>query len=391
MSPAQPSDFDAHMMAIALRMATRGLGQTAPNPAVGAVIADEATGEILARATTAPGGRPHAETQVIAAAGARCRGATLYVTLEPCSHVGQTAPCADAVIAAGFKRVVVAIEDPDPRVAGRGLDRLRAAGIEVLRGVGAAAAKRITRGHIVRVTERRPKITLKMAFDARGQVPRGDGDNPTLVTSDEARWHAHVLRARHDAILVGEGTVRDDDPLLTCRLPGMAKRSPIRIMLSRYLNERWDSRLAKTTLSGPDWLPERAPFWVFCSHDADPARRKVREETFGVQTIAVRDVAGRLWLPAIMEELVARGVTRLLVEGGPTVWRAFCDARLVDDVVAYMAGPKSANTLMQAIETHTNTLPLSLIAEERRGPDTIWFLTRLGARDALTTHKQGGA
>ena len=156
MAEPKSSAFDEEMMAIALRMAERGLGATMPNPSVGAVIADETTGEILARAVTAPGGRPHAETQAIAAAGERVRGATIYVTLEPCSHHGRTGPCAEAIVAAGLKRAVVAIEDPDPRVSGRGLDKLRDAGLEVVRGVGAAEARRITRGHIVRITERRP-------------------------------------------------------------------------------------------------------------------------------------------------------------------------------------------------------------------------------------------
>jgi diaminohydroxyphosphoribosylaminopyrimidine deaminase / 5-amino-6-(5-phosphoribosylamino)uracil reductase len=245
------SDFDVHMMAIALRMAARGLGMTAPNPSVGAVIADEATGEVIARAVTALGGRPHAETLAIDMAGARCRGAMLYVTLEPCSHIGKTAPCADAVIAAGFRRVVLAIEDPDPRVAGRGVDRMRAAGIEVVRGVGAAEARWITRGHIVRVTERRPFVTIKMATAADGSIARGDGDKPVFATGEIARQHGHMLRAQHDAILVGEGTARDDDPDLTCRLPGLNSRSPLRVVLSRTLSIRIESRLVQTARTVP--------------------------------------------------------------------------------------------------------------------------------------------
>ena len=209
---AAGSAFDIHMMRIALTMARRGLGLTAPNPSVGAVIANEQTGEVIARGVTAPGGRPHAETRAIRDAGERARGATIYVTLEPCSHHGKTGPCADAIVAAGLKRAVVAIEDPDPRVAGRGLDKLRAAGIEVVRGIGADEARWITRGHIVRVTERRPFITLKLALDADGNVPRGAVGTPRFVTSPDARAHGHLLRAEADAILVGTGTVQAENP-----------------------------------------------------------------------------------------------------------------------------------------------------------------------------------
>jgi diaminohydroxyphosphoribosylaminopyrimidine deaminase/5-amino-6-(5-phosphoribosylamino)uracil reductase len=189
MSEPKSSAFDAEMMAIALRMAERGLGATMPNPSVGAVIADQTTGEVLSRGGTARGGRPHAETGAIAVAGERARGATIYVTLEPCSHHGRTGPCADAIIAAGLKRAVVAIEDPDPRVSGRGLDRLRDAGIAVVRGVGAAQARQITRGHIVRITERRPLATLKLALDSAGEIARGDGVSPVWVPGEMSRAH----------------------------------------------------------------------------------------------------------------------------------------------------------------------------------------------------------
>ncbi|MET0408489.1 MAG: bifunctional diaminohydroxyphosphoribosylaminopyrimidine deaminase/5-amino-6-(5-phosphoribosylamino)uracil reductase RibD, partial [Hyphomicrobium sp.] len=246
MSRITSSAFDAEMMAIALRMAERGLGETAPNPAVGAVIADEATQEIIARATTARGGRPHAETQAIAIAGDRARGATIYVTLEPCSHHGRTAPCADAILAAGLRRAVVAIEDPDPRVAGRGLDRLRQSGVVVDRGIGAAQARWITRGHIVRITERRPLVTLKLALDAHGEIARGSGSAPVWVTGEPARLHGMLLRKEFDAILVGSATVRDDDPELTCRLPGLLDRSPVRIVLSRSLDLSPDAKLFRS-------------------------------------------------------------------------------------------------------------------------------------------------
>jgi diaminohydroxyphosphoribosylaminopyrimidine deaminase / 5-amino-6-(5-phosphoribosylamino)uracil reductase len=364
MNPSDCANFDRHMMAIALRMAERGLGQTSPNPSVGAVIANAETGEVIARAVTAPGGRPHAETLAIALAGDRAKGATIYVTLEPCSHQGHTGPCADAIIASGLKRVVVGIEDPDPRVAGRGLDKLRAAGIEVVRGIGASEARWLTRGHIVRITERRPFVTLKMALDAKGEIARGDGENPVFVTGAESRAHGHLLRARHDAILVGEGTVRDDDPVLTCRLPGMANRSPVRVMLSRHLNERIDSALAKTT--------RIAPFWIFCSDEASLSDRTNRE-SLGVEIHTVPVVGGKLWLPAVMEALVARGITRLLVEGGPRIWRSFADASLVDEVALYMAGD-CANTAMSALTRLIGDIDVSVYDQRRLGPDTLWRL-----------------
>lgn len=317
--------FDRHMMAIALRMARRGLGRTRPNPSVGAIIADEGTGEVIARAVTADGGRPHAETQALRGAGGRARGATMYVTLEPCSHHGQTGPCADAIIAAGVKRVVCGIEDPDPRVAGRGLDRLRAAGVAVRRGVLAPDARWITRGHIVRVTERRPFVTLKMALDGNGDAPRGDG-RPAWVTGPLARAHGHLMRAQADAILVGSATIRDDDPELTCRLPGLAASSPVRIVLAQKLDVDAGKRVVATARTKPTWLVS--------GPDVD-AERATKLRAAGVDVISAEVVQERLWLPSVMDALAARGLTRLLVEGGPKVWRAFAEAALVDEVAIF--------------------------------------------------------
>lgn len=325
MSEHDRTRFDAHMMQIALRMAARGLGRTAPNPAVGAVIADEATGEVIARGWTAPSGRPHAETQAIARAGERARGATIYVTLEPCSHHGVTAPCADAIVKGGLARVVCAIEDPDPRVAGRGLSRLRQAGIEVERGVMADAAHWVTAGHILRVTERRPLVTAKLALDDAGEVPRGSKGAPVWVTSEGARAAGHLLRATSDAILVGRGTVIDDDPLLTCRLPGLEARSPVRVVLARKLEGLERSKLAQTA--------REHPLWVVCAEGADASALL----SMGAEVFPVRLVGGQLWLPAVMEFLVGRGITRLLIEGGPQTWAAFSRAGLIDRAVVFHA------------------------------------------------------
>lgn len=323
------ADFDHHMMRIALRMARRGLGETAPNPAVGAVIADPATGEVIARASTQPGGRPHAETVALERAGERARGAVMYVTLEPCAHHGQTPPCADAVIAAGLARVVVAIEDPDPRTAGQGIARLRAAGIAVDIGLLADEARLLTLGHILRVTEGRPFVTLKIASLSDGSVPRGEGGHPRWVTGADARAAGHLLRASSDAILVGAATLRDDDPELTCRLPGLEEHSPVAIVLSKTLALPPEAKLWARAADGP--------VWVFTVAEADDAARK-RLAGRGVEVAAVAADTGGVSLEGVMSRLAERGITRLLVEGGPSVWRSFAAEGLVDEAVLFVAG-----------------------------------------------------
>ena len=313
-------------MAIAARLAERGLGATAPNPAVGAVVVEPNSGIVLARGWTQPGGRPHAEPEALARAGAVAQGATLYVTLEPCSHHGKTPPCVDTIVAAGIKRVVCGIEDPDPRVAGRGLAALRDAGLDVTRGVLRERCQQITLGHILRVTERRPFVQLKMAVDLAGNAPRGEGGRPTWVTGPLARARGHLLRARADAILIGHGTLADDDPELTCRLPGLSDRSPVRVVL---VGENWQTVQAcqLATNDGPD------VWWITTGRSKLAAVNPPLEG----DVISVTSVGGRPWLPAVVEELVARGITRLLVEGGPTVWRSFGRAGLVDEVALFVA------------------------------------------------------
>jgi diaminohydroxyphosphoribosylaminopyrimidine deaminase / 5-amino-6-(5-phosphoribosylamino)uracil reductase len=372
MTDKKQATFDSEMMAIALRMAERGLGATAPNPSVGAVIADEKTGEVIARATTARGGRPHAEPQAIALAGERARGATIYVTLEPCSHYGRTPPCADAIVAAGLKRAVVAIEDPDPRVGGRGLDRLRNAGIEVSRGVGANEARWITRGHIVRITERRPLVTLKLALDEKGDIARGSGSAPVWVTGERSRAHGMILRKEFDAILVGSATVRDDDPELTCRLPGLFDRSPVRVVLSRSLDLPISAKLFKSAHTVPVWLMTSA------TSDADK-KRAIAEG--GTEVIDVGVVAGTLWLPSIMEALVARGITRLLVEGGPAIWRGFANQSFADEIVLYMAGTPSDRDADNAVRRWVGNLGMSAVERRTIGTDTMWRYRRLTDRE----------
>lgn len=371
------TDFDTHMMAIALRLAQRGLGRAAPNPAVGAVIADEETGEVIARGWTAPGGRPHAEPEAIARAKGRAAGKTMYVTLEPCSHHGRTPPCADAIVAAGLRRVVCGIEDPDARVAGRGLARLRAAGIEVARGVLPVEAHWMTAGHILRVTERRPFIELKLALGPDGGVPRGADGAPAWVTGEAARAQGHLMRARTDAILVGRQTVIDDDPMLTCRLPGLEGRSPVRVVLARRLQGLETSRLVRSARD--------VPVWVVCGHAGDASAL----EAAGVRVFRTIEVGSRLWLPSVMEALVAEGMTRLLVEGGPTMWRAFSDAGLVDAVTLFHAGgegspPLADEAAVAALARNVAVDALQLCDRRRAGGDDMIMFRRQWRR--LQTH-----
>ena len=307
-------------MELALRMARRMLGRTAPNPAVGAVIADETTGEVIARGWTQQGGRPHAEAHALARAGARARGQTMYVTLEPCSHHGRTPPCADAIVAAGMRRVVCAIEDPNPEIAGRGLAVLRHAGIAVDLGLCAEEARWMAAGHILRMTRDRPFVQLKIAVSGDGLIAPGDGA-PRWVTGPEARQFAHILRARADAILVGRRTVADDNPELTCRLPGLEGRSPRRVVLDAKFRTPPTARMFSTA--------ERVPVTIFGdTRSVAPTYPKgveVRRMPAGAD--------GRLSLAVALESLAAEGVTRVLVEGGPTIAGAFLAADLVDEVV----------------------------------------------------------
>jgi diaminohydroxyphosphoribosylaminopyrimidine deaminase / 5-amino-6-(5-phosphoribosylamino)uracil reductase len=369
MSPPARTGFDAHMMAIALRLAERGLGATAPNPSVGAVIADEATGEVIARGVTARGGRPHAETEALGRAGERARGATLYVTLEPCSHHGATPPCADAIVAAGIGRVVCAIEDPDPRVAGRGLAQLRAAGIAVERGLMAREAHWMAAGHILRVTERRPLVQIKLALDANGDAPRGGGGNPAWATGVEARAQGHLLRARVDAILVGRQTVLDDDPLLTCRLPGLEDRSPIRVVIARNLDRLAQSRLARSA--------HEHPLWIVCGERGQASAL----EAAGARILRVQEIGGGLWLPAAMEALVANGITRLLVEGGARTWRAFSQAGLIDEAVLFQARaagmpPPDPERALAALSRYVATENLEQAEHRTVGGDDMLLFRR---------------
>jgi diaminohydroxyphosphoribosylaminopyrimidine deaminase/5-amino-6-(5-phosphoribosylamino)uracil reductase len=318
---------DARFMALALALGRRGLGQTWPNPAVGAVVVrDAGDGPVVAgRGWTQAGGRPHAETEALARAGAAAAAATLYVTLEPCSHHGRTPPCAGAIVAAGIARVVSALEDPNPEVAGEGHARLRAAGIAVDIGLGAEEARRAHAGHIRRIRDGRPHVLLKLAVSADEKAGLA-GRRPAAITGRAARQRAHMLRAESDAILIGIGTALADNPLLTCRLPGMAGRSPVRVVLDRGLRIPLASRLVTTAPTTPLWIVGSTA----ASRDREEALRAA-----GAEVLRVDEAGGRLELAGALRALASRGITRLMIEGGPIVAAAFVAADLVDEAALF--------------------------------------------------------
>jgi diaminohydroxyphosphoribosylaminopyrimidine deaminase / 5-amino-6-(5-phosphoribosylamino)uracil reductase len=316
---------DARFMALALSLGRRGLGRTWPNPSVGAVIVKD--GVIVGRGWTQPGGRPHAEVEALRRAGEAARGATIYVTLEPCSHHGKSPPCADAVIAAGLARVVSALEDPNPEVAGRGHARLREAGIAVDVGLGAEEARRDHAGHIRRMRDGRPNVMLKLAISADGKAGSA-GRKPVAITGEAVHDRVHLLRAQSDAIMAGIGTVLADDPLLTCRLPGMAGQSPVRVVADGALRLPAGSRLGATARQTPVWVVA-GPNAPRAAEDALRAR--------GVEVLRSSAIGERLDLAALLQGLAARGITRLMVEGGPTLAAALITADLVDEAVLFRA------------------------------------------------------
>lgn len=359
-------------MQLALALGRRGQGRTWPNPAVGAVVVKD--GVIVGRGWTQPGGRPHAEPEALKRAGEAARGATLYVTLEPCSHFGKSPPCADAIIAAGVARVVSAIEDPNPEVGGQGHARLRAAGITVDVGLCAEEAAHDHAGHFLRVRERRPFVILKLAVSADDKIAAA-GHRPVAITGAAAKARVHLLRAQSDAILVGIGTVLADDPVLTCRLPGMEARSPVRVVLDRALRLPGDSKLVHSA--------REHPLWVMTSDLSDaPAAMKLGAA--GAQVIRVPVIGAPvpgLDLKAVSNTLSEKGVTRLMVEGGARVASSFLSAGLVDEVWL-LRGPKDIG--MDGIPA-LDTEPLSAVTQS---PHWRARATETLDKDTLTIYER---
>jgi diaminohydroxyphosphoribosylaminopyrimidine deaminase/5-amino-6-(5-phosphoribosylamino)uracil reductase len=364
---------DSRFMALALALGRRGLGRAWPNPAVGAVVVrnDRAGPVIIGRGWTQPGGRPHAETEALRRAGAATRGATLYVTLEPCSHHGKTPPCADAIIAAGIARVVSALVDPNPDVAGAGHLRLTDAGIAVEVGIGADEARRAHAGHIRRVRDGRPHVILKLAVSADGKAALA-GRRPATITGEAARARVHLMRATSDAVLTGIGTALADDPLLTCRLPGMASCSPIRVVLDRELRLPLESRLVATA--------GETPLWV-ATADAASAEREKALQARGVLVLRVIAGSGKLDPASVLQCLAGRGITRLMVEAGPILAAAFLNADLVDEAVLFRSPRAIGADGIDALEG----LPLDVLT---RSPRLVLADTTTAGVDAVEHYER---
>jgi diaminohydroxyphosphoribosylaminopyrimidine deaminase/5-amino-6-(5-phosphoribosylamino)uracil reductase len=317
---------DRRWMDAALAFGRWGLGLTAPNPSVGALVLKE--GVVVGRGVTAKGGRPHAERIALDEAGAQARGATLYVTLEPCSHTGKTPPCVEAILAAGVARVVSALEDPNPLVAGEGHRRLREAGVEVVVGVGGDAARRAHRGHILKVTAGRPMVTLKLAETADGYAAGDDHDARLRITGLAANARVQVMRSMHEAIMIGVGTAIADDPLLTVRLSGVEAK-PLRVVLDANARLPALSRLAASAREFPTLV-------VAGPQAPSEAVRRLGDSGVEVATVAL-DPSGRVDLLEALRLIGRRGVTRVFSEGGPSVGAGLIAAGLADEVALFTA------------------------------------------------------
>jgi len=353
---------DARFMARALALAAEGLGRTFPNPPVGALFVRG--GRVVGEGFHRRAGAPHAEIEALRAARGRVRGATLYVSLEPCTHHGRTPPCVDALLGLGLRRVVVAMVDPNPRVAGRGIARLRRAGIPVVVGPGADEARLLTAGYRSHVLRGRPLVTLKLAATLDGRIAAAGGD-ARWVTGPAARRLAHALRDVSDAVLVGAGTVRADDPRLTCRLPG--GHHPVRIVLAGPAL-RLPARARVLERGGP-------PTWVVAPRGA-PAGRAAALRRRGVEVLLVPGRQGRVPFASLVRLLGARGLTSLLIEGGGTVAAEALRARVVDRVVLFVApallgGDAVAAVGPLALRRARDAVRVAGLAVARVGPDLV--------------------
>jgi diaminohydroxyphosphoribosylaminopyrimidine deaminase/5-amino-6-(5-phosphoribosylamino)uracil reductase len=352
---------DIGHMRHALRLAARAVGRSAPNPAVGCVIVAR-DGRVVGRGWTQPGGRPHAETMALSQAAALAHGGTAYVTLEPCAHHGKTPPCADALITAGIARVVGAIVDPDGRVNGQGFSRLTAAGVSVTQGVCETEARTLNAGFFNARLRKKPLVALKIAESADGFVADADG-NSRWITSSTARQHGHLLRSRHEVILTGIGTVLADDPLLTCRLPGLEDRSPVRAVLDTSLRLSPSSQLARTAPKN------RLIVFTASERDGDELA------ALGAEIVRVaKDETGRVALAPVLERLAP--MTRVLVEGGPALNASLLNQGVADIVHLYRApmllGSGSRSALGALDRGNLETAPrLRLFAREQLGPDIL--------------------
>lgn len=334
-------DADRRFMASALRLGRRNLGQTFPNPAVGALIVrtDEDGPVIVGRGWTAAGGRPHAETIALDEAGEAARGATVYVTLEPCAHSGETPPCAQALIDAGVARVVSAMEDPDSRVAGEGYSLLAQAGVAVTTGILADEAARAHAGHILRVTKGRPHVTLKLAVSADGMIGRREGER-MIITGKDAFDAVQAMRTESDAVMIGIGTALVDDPRLNVRLPGLEERSPVRVVMDATARLRLNSNLIQSARD--------IPLIVIVGGEALDDRKTALVDA-GARVLEMDDGDGGVDIAAALGLLAEEGITRVLAEGGAQIASSLVSADLIDEVVIFRApvvvGPDGVRAL----------------------------------------------
>ena len=354
---------DTQHMAHALGLGQRGLGRTWPNPAVGCVIVKD--GRIVGRGWTQPGGRPHAEVMALAQAGQGARGATAYVTLEPCAHCGKTPPCADALIAAGVARVVTALTDPDPRVAGKGHAMLRAVGIEVTENVLSNEARATNAGFLKRITQGLPFVTLKLATTLDGRIATNTGES-RWITSPQSRRAVHALRLCHDAVMIGAGTAHADDPDLTVRDLGAAHQ-PIRIVIDARLGHAPESRLGQSVRTSPVWL---------CHSTDAPADARAAWQNTGATLIECGSVAGQVNLTDALQRLATHGLTRIFCEGGAMLAASLIRDSLVHDLITFTAGKLIGASGQAALgplpDAPLKDLPALALLETRLiGPDTM--------------------
>lgn len=360
---------DARWMALALSLGARGLGGVWPNPAVGCVLVNG--GRVVGRGWTSSGGRPHAEVVALAQAGALARGACAYVSLEPCNHVGQTGPCAQELIDAGVARVVVAVEDPDARVAGGGIARLRAAGVDVVVGVGAAEASRAHVGFFSRVRDGRPMVTLKVATSLDGRIATASGESQ-WITGPDARRRVHGMRSRHDAVMVGAGTARADDPSLTVRGMGDVAQ-PVRVVISRRLDVPVASVLGRTA--------REVPVWLIHGPDVPVAAREAWLSA-GAQLLETGlDAGGQMDVSAALQALGNVGLTRVFCEGGGAMAASLLAADLVDELAVFSGGlvmgaEGTPSVGAMGIAALTEAPRFTLDRVESVGPDALSLWTR---------------
>ncbi len=351
-------DEDIRYMRAALALGTREMGRTWPNPAVGALVVKD--GVVVGRGWTKIGGRPHAERVALAEAGDEARGATLYVSLEPCSHHGRTPPCADAIVESGVARVVSTIEDPNPLIGGQGYKRLRDAGIEVVDGVCAHEAEKVHAGHLFRIVHKRPYVTLKLAVSANGKAALA-GRKPAPITGAAARDLVHRMRSKTDAIAAGIGTVLADDPLLTVRLPGMEDRSPVRVIFDSAIRLPLTSQIVVTA--------RQVPVWVMADTGAS-REAELMLAPHGIEVLRCPLDTDGIDLRAVVKHLYEKGITTLMVEGGPLLAAAFLKAGLVDAATIFQSPDRLGEDAL------VPKAGLNLRGTHRAGEDTLFLYER---------------